>query len=362
MNSQTNNNFDNITFKEFVKAIKSWFDYLKSYWVKFLFIGFIGGCIGFFYASNQPITFTSKLTFVVEEGKGAGSSLGGLASLAGQFGVDVGSSSGGGILTGDNLLLYFKSPSLAREVLLSKYDSKSNKSIADEYAKVHGLKKLWEQNKKIGKVEFKVLNKSIVYTRLQDSLLQEIINNINAKQFQVSKTDKKAGFIDVVSTMQSELLAKIYCERIVQKVVERYISIKTQRQNATVNKLQSRVDSLAFLLKQKTLSGASLQNTSSIMDINPIYKTGTNVAVETTLRDKTLLATIFASVTQNLELAKFTLSQETPVIQIIDSPILPLKKNKLSRLKTAILGSILISFLFLFGLIIRRVYSDLMKN
>lgn len=75
------------------------------------------------------------------------------------------------------------------------------------------------------------------------------------------------------------------------------------------------------------------------MDINPLYRTGTSVAVETTLRDKTLLSTYFCKCHQNLEMAKFTLSQETPVIQIIDAPILPLKKEKMSRLKTAILWS-----------------------
>jgi hypothetical protein len=50
-----------------------------------------------------------------------------LASLAGQFGVDVGGASGSAVvLSGDNILLYFKSESLAREVLLSKYDSTGN--------------------------------------------------------------------------------------------------------------------------------------------------------------------------------------------------------------------------------------------
>lgn len=43
-----------------------------------------------------------------------------------------------------------------------------------------------------------------------------------------------------------------------------------------------------------------------------------------------MLSSIFASVVQNLELAKFTLSQETPAIQIIDRPTFPLIKNKKS--------------------------------
>jgi hypothetical protein len=68
------------------------------------------------------------------------------------------------------------------------------------------------------------------------------------------------------------------------------------------------------------------------MDINPLYTTETTSdAVETTTRDKSMLTTIFASAVQNLELAKFTLSQETPVILVVDSSNLPLKKEKVSE-------------------------------
>lgn len=362
MNEIVSNSSDEISLKELIIKIKEWCSFLLKKWKIITLVGFIGGLCGFFYASNQKIKYTAKITFVLEEGKGSTSGLGGLATLAGQFGVDVGGSSGGGLLSGDNILLYFKSPSLAREVLLSSFDSSTNASIADVYANDYGLKKTWSENKKIGNINFPIFNVNSTYSRLQDSLLQTIINTIITSQFTVARTDKKAGFIDVSSTMQNELLAKVYCERIVQKVVDRYIHIKTQRQNATVQKLQLRVDSIANLLRQKTASGASLQNSSSTMDINPLYRTGTTVAVESTLRDKTLLSTIFASVTQNLEMAKFTLNQETPVIQIVDAPVLPLKKEKVSRLKTAILGYFLFSFLLVMGLIVKRVYGGLMNN
>lgn len=195
---------------------------------------------------------------------------------------------------------------------------------------------------------------------MQDSLLQKMIEGIIKKQFTVSKTDKKAGFIDVTATMQDETLAKTYCERIVQLAVEKYVGIKTQRQKATVDKLQVRVDSIASLLRQKTISGASLQTSSGTMDINPLYRTGTAVAVETTVRDKTMLATIFASVTQNLEMAKFTLSQETPIIQIVDGPILPLYKENTSKLKTAILFSLASAFVLIIFLIGKRVLHGIL--
>ncbi|WP_439506879.1 hypothetical protein [Sediminibacterium sp.] len=362
MTESIENNSDEISLKELILKFQEWFYFITKQWIFIVIMGIIGGLVGFFYANSQKAIYTAKVTFVVEEGKSGSSSLGGLASLAGQFGVDVGGSSDGGLLSGDNILLYFKSSSLAREVLLSVFDSSSNTSIADQYVKVYDLDKKWSKDKKIGLINFPILSKTYKYTRLQDSLLQIIINKISKSQFTVSRTDKKAAFIDVISTMQNELLAKVYCERIVEKVVERYINIKTKRQNATVQKLQARVDSIESLLTKKTISGASLQNTSSTMDINPLYRTGTSVAVETTLRDKTLLSTIFASVTQNLEMAKFTLSQETPVIQIVDNPSLPLQKEKMSRLKATVIGFFLFSFIFVIYIVLKKGYSIVMSN
>lgn len=360
MTNQMTDAEDEISLKELLQKAGEWWRYLKTQWWKIAIVGLIGGVIGFVYAWMQPVSYTAKVTFVVEEGKGGSSGLGGLASLAGQFGVDMGGGSGGGLLSGDNILLYFKSPSLAREVLLTQYDSSSNQSVADVYASVYELKEAWGKNEKIGKIQFLPNGLGKNYTRLQDSLLQKMIESIITKQFAVSKTDKKAGFIDVSVTMQNEALAKVYCELIVRRAVDRYINIKTQRLKTTVDKLQIRVDSIANLLRQKTVSGASLQTSSSTMDINPLYKTGTAVAVETTVRDKTMLATIFASVTQNLEMAKFTLSQETPVIQIVDSPMLPLNKKKSSRLKTAISFSLSCAFVLLLFLIGRKVLQGVL--
>lgn len=360
MTNTVNKGVEDITFKELIEKTKEWCAFLVSKWKSIVVFSVLGALLGFGYSSVKPINYTAKITFILEESKTSSSGFGGLASLAGQFGVDVGAGSGGNILSGDNILLYFKSPSLAKEVLLSQVDSSSNETLADLYAKIYNLNEVWGKDKKIGKIKFIPINSKIPSNRVHDSLLQKIIESINTTQFNVARPDKKASFIEVTVNMTNENLAKIYCERIVQRVVDRYISIKTQRQKATVDKLQLRVDSIAALLRQKTLSGASLQNSSNTMDINPLYKTGSNVALEMTIRDKTLLSTIFASVTQNLEVAKFTLSQETPVIQIIDAPALPLYKNKISKLNVTFLFTLGFFFTAILFHIIKRLYENLM--
>lgn len=320
------------------------FEIIKNKWKSFILIGFLFSIIGFSYAWLHPVSYKATITFVVEEGK-SGGSLSSLASIAGQLGVDVGSASNGSLISGDNILYYFQSKKLSRDVLLSRMSQDSFKSVADYYAEIYELDKQWSSNKRIGPIKFQPFDTFKPYSRIQDSLLNFMVEKILMTQFNVFKIDKKAGFIEVSSTMKDELLAKIYCEKLVELAVKEYLNIKTKRQQLTVKNLQLRVDSIANLLALKTFSSANLQTINSTMDINPLYKVNSNVNLETYTRDKTMLATIFASVTQNLELAKFTLSQETPVIQIVDHPILPLFKIKKSRLQYAILFAFISNFL-----------------
>jgi hypothetical protein len=332
---------------------------LKNIFGIFLF-SLLGGGIGFLYAWKTPINFIATTSFIVEE-KSGGNSLGSLASLAGQFGVEVGASSGGGLMSGDNILLFLKSNSLAREVLLYQFDISSQKSIADEYAEIYSLKQKWEKSG-LGKIRFPVFKPNSKYSRIQDSLVMKIVEDIQKNQFSVSRVDKKAGFIEVKTTMRSELLAKSYCELVVKKAVERYVSIKIQNQKNTVEKLQSRVDSVAGLLNKKTISSAELVTSASTLDINPLYKSNSLVATENTIRDKTMLSTIFAAATQNLELAKFSLSQETPVIQIVDAPLLPLKMQKKSKLIGGIAFSMVFGILYIFLILLKRIIKNNFPN
>jgi uncharacterized protein involved in exopolysaccharide biosynthesis len=55
------------------------------------------------------------------------------------------------------------------------------------------------------------------------------------------------------------------------------------------------------------------------------------------------------------ELAKVTLRKETPLIQIIDRPILPLAKQGFGKAKGIVLGGFLAGFLMIFIVIFRRI-------
>ncbi len=356
MSTNTELQNDEISIAELIYKLKSIFSYLFSEWKKIIAVGILGAVIGFVYAAwLQPVKYESKLTFVLEESKvGAG----GLASLAGQFGIDLGGAAGGGIFSGDNILLFLKSESLIRETLFTPYNDSSKQTLADKYLEANEWKTDWFNGKKVGEVDFSKYSLGSL-PREEDSLLQEITEDIIKEDLFVTKPDKKSSFIEVKAIMRDEWLSKLFSERLVKIATQRYIQSKTKTKVINVQKLQHKADSLLAVLNNRTFSAASSQQ--SLVDINPALRTAPTAA-EISSRDKTISATLYGEVVKNLELSRTLLNQETPVIEMVDQSSLPLEKEKVGKLKGLLLGGILAGFLIVFYLLTSRWLQSQLKN
>ena len=65
---------------------------------------------------------------------------------------------------------------------------------------------------------------------------------------------------------------------------------------------------------------------------------------------------ILTELVKQTELAKVTLRKETPLIQVIDLPILPLNVEKFGKTKGIAMGGVLFSFLAIVILILKRIF------
>jgi hypothetical protein len=308
----------------------------------------IGALLGALTARLWTPTYTARLTFVVDDSKSTGGA-GGLSALAGQLGFNLdGLGGASGVLAGDNVEELIKSHKLIKATLLTAYDS--TQTLADRYAAVNKLDKKWLKYSPDGKITRFPLN-GVKNSRLQDSLLHEMTTLILSGEFGISKTDKKLGFFEVNATMKDEKLAMLFCNRMIKQSTDFFISTKTKRLRSNVERLQQRADSIGAILNHKTydLSAAN----QSLLDINPAY-TKANASVDIKERDKIVLSTIFSETVKNLESSKTMLAQETPTVQVVDEPELPLKKNRL-KYSIAILGGLIIAgVLFSFYMLLTR--------
>lgn len=342
---------EEFSFAQMINSRKNDLAYLWKFKIRILIVGLIGGALGILLAYLWPITYTAKLTFVVEEGKSGGGGI--LSSLAGQMGFDIGSLAGGtsGILAGDNVLQLLTSQKMVKQTILTPLDS-GTYTLADKYAEAYKLKEDWKDLKANPKKEIIMFPPDTKnYTRLQDSLLHVIIDKMSEKELSVSKPDKKLGFFALTATMKNEQLASLVCKRLINEATEFYIQTKTKRLRTNVNRLQSRSDSIGRLLNRKTYAAAGAN--AVMLDANPAYAT-LGVGAELQERDKRVLQTIYSEIIKNLEVSRTMLMQETPTFQIVDEPEMPLKKNRMRYATGIIIGGLFAGIFFCLFLIISR--------
>lgn len=315
--------------------------FLFKQWKLLILFAIVGGFLGLGYYLIAKPTYTARLTFVVEEAKQSGGGV--LSALAGQFGVDIGGMSGtSGVLAGDNVQELLKSRSLIKEVLLEKSPVDSSHSIAEDYAIAYGWKAKWESKPEIGPKNAHFPIAAIALTRVQDSLLQIMMKHLLEKGLTISKPDKKLGFFELDITNKQELLSQTICLNLIKEASSFYIDTKTRRLKINVERLQRKSDSLEYLLNRKTVS--TLSANRDLLNLNPAFGSA-GAEVEISNRDKMILSTIYSEVVKNLEISKTALIQETPTVQLVDLPELPLKKNQMEWWIAIGLGAIICSAL-----------------
>lgn len=293
----------------------------------------LGAVLGLTYVTIKPIKYTARSSFVVEDSKSLGGS-GLMGAISGQLGPELlGALGGSNLLSGENIIELAKSRSLLRKTFLTSYDG-SEMSLADRYATSLKLKEDWLDSRKVGvKVDFSLTKKP--YSRLEDSLLNTLIDRVIKKDIEVFKPDRRLSLFEINITMRDEQLASLFCKRLLSMTSDLYINAKTKRIKGNISRLQHLADSLQRYANQRVRTTA--QSNFKMLDLNPQYY---DQEAESTInsREESLSGMIYAEVLKNLEISKASLLQETPTIQLVDTPETPLPSNLIEWYEGLIYG------------------------
>lgn len=348
------NSDENASLRDLILTIKDWTQYFLSKWRLILLSGVLGGALGLVYAvMNKPV-YTATTSFVLEEGN-QGGSLRGYAGLASTFGVDLGGG-GGGLFEGENILELYRSRNMITQTLLTEGDFEGKKQLLiDRYIHFTKLKEAWDKIPALKNIKFKPSN---VYNTpqqqvLHDSIMGNIVNTINTAYLKVSKKDKKLNILYVTVTCPDEVFSLAFNKKLVENVNNFYLDTKTKKSLANVSILQAKTDSV------RTIMTGAVNRAVLVADAtpnqNPTRMAQRLAPIQNSKINAEINQQVLGTLLQNLELAKISLLRETPLIQIVDSPVLPLAKEKTSKMKSIIVGGITIGLLFLFFLAIRRI-------
>lgn len=352
MNRQIPN--DEISLKELLEKSKEWFFYLLSQWKNIMLAGIIGAALGLAYSFSKKPIYTATLSFALEDEKSGG--LGGALGLASSFGIDLGGG-GGSIFTGSNLTELFKSRSMVEQTLLSPIvvDGKTV-SLAEMYIQNKEWREDWNDTPKYKNIQFLPKADRKSYSRVHDSILGEIYSDLSKTALSVGQKDKKIAIINIDVASTNELFSKYFCEALANKVSDFYIETKSKKSRENMLILERQTDSIRRELNG-AITGVAVANDNTF-SLNPAM----NVRRAPSARrqvDVQANTAILTELVKQSELAKVTLRKETPLIQIIDRPILPLAKERFGKAKGIVLGGFLAGFLVVFGLIIRRVVKEI---
>lgn len=353
--NQTNINLsDEITLKALVLKVREWWQYLVSKWLIILIAGIIGGVIGLVYAKYKDPVYKADLSFALEDEASSGS-LSGAAGLASQFGFDLGGG-GGGAFSGDNLLLLMKSRSIVEKTLLSTItaDGKTE-TLADLYISFNHIRDAWKGKPALEKISYPVNADRSKFSLQQDSVLGVFYNSIITTDLSVEKLDKKLSIINISVKSKNELFAKYFTEILAKTVSDFYVDTKTRKSVENVNILQHQADSVRARLNEAINGVAySVDATPNANPERQILRTQTQRKQIDVQADEAILSELV----KNLEVSRISLRKETPLIQVIDKPILPLEKDKVGKAKGIVLGAFILAFLTVVYLLIKKLFGN----
>jgi len=353
--SQSNKDSKELSLKDIVLKTKSAIRYYKLKWLTISITAVSFGLLGIVISFLADKKYTATCTFVLQDAsKGALSQYAGLASLAG---MDVSGGGASDIFQGDNIIQLYQSRLMIEKALLQQanFNGKSEMLI-DRYIDYNKLRQRWKK-KDIDTINF--IGDPEKFTRRQDSIITDIVNNINDKILDVEKLDKKLSIITVQVTFGDELFAQQFTNTIVATVNDFYIQTTTKKTYQNIVILQHQADSVKGVLNT-SISGVA-NDIDAVPNANPDLLS-LKVPSQKHQVDVQASGDIYAEIVKNLELTKISFLQEMPLIQIIDKPVLPLPEKHLGKIKGFILGLLLGGFSVLIYLTINKFYRNLMKQ
>jgi hypothetical protein len=229
-------------------------------------------------------------------------------------------------------------------------------SMAEMYIQNNEWRDSWENKPNFKNIEFLPNADRKNYTRSQDSILGVMYADLSKNSLVVGQKDKKVAIISIDVASTNELFAKYFTEALVQQVSDFYIETKSKKSRENMNVLERQTDSIRRALNG-AITGVAVANDNTF-NLNPAL----NVRRAPSARrqvDVQANTAILTELVKQTELAKVTLRKDTPLIQVIDSPILPLKIEKMGKVKGVLLGGIVFGFLAVIFLVAKKTFNNI---
>ena len=343
---------DEIQLKDILIKLSEYKILLLSNKFTIIFVSGFFLVLGIVFASLSDKKYTAKLTFVVEEQQQGGGALGSMTGIASQFGFDIGGSSSA-TFSQNNILEFLKSRGVVEAALMqNRKVNKIEDILIEHYLHLNEIKDLWKADKDLSPVSFHGK-----LTQDNDSVSGGIWENIIEDKLVVELQSDEANIINLSYRSVDDEFAKMFVVTLIEQMSKMYISHQTAQSSNTLDFLSFRADSVFIELERAE------EEFAKVKDINQrIVKASGRLKELQLMRRVEVLNTMYLEIVKNLELSKITLLNQTPIINIIDKPILPLQVEDKSKTVLVLLLVFLGGFLSLIFFIFRKLFKDALSE
>lgn len=310
---------ENFDLKQTILLFNSYAKAVLKKWYIFILMLAIGWLLVSLHLRDQEITYTGTISFMTNNTKNTGASQ--ILQLAGQLGM--GGSSGES--NNDRIVELMRSRTLIVSTLLRKVEIEGDTDLLfNHYIRLFELDKAWEEDEALK--DYKMEAKPIEdFTFTDNRATGQLVGPISG-QFLNTNTSN-SGIIRVRCTSESEIFSKVFIETLADALSDFYVSKTIEQQQNTYDLISERTDSL-----EKALFNAEYALAGWIDDNRGALRAGTLTAQklirqEQLKRNAEILNVMYVEAVKRSEIARINLMSSTPVLQILDRPTFPLKRN-----------------------------------
>ena len=337
-------NNDEASFKGVIVTISDYKNELKKRLLIILSVAIIFSLIGFGFSKLQEDKYNAVISFIVEE-QSEGTNLSAISGMANMIGLDLGGGSAASSFNQQNIIELLKSRKII-ERTLNKTCEIAGKSdlLLNHYIRINNLI-----------TDSSTTNLSSNY--YNDSITSIVWFRIIDRDMEILFQNDDANILNLSFESLNDELAKNFTETVIDEISEMYIDYQTEKSRNMLNNLYNRSDSIFKDLK------TSERNFARVKDNNMRVMTASGRLEELRyMREIEILQAVYLELRKNIELTHMSVLNETPLIQIVDKPVLPLENINRSTLFWIVIFSFLGVFIVCFIIILRKLVRDALEE
>ena len=350
---------DEISLKKVAAIIGDYVAYIKKNAILVAVVSLVLAGLFFYKAIKTEPVYPAVLTFMVNEEESGGSA--GVAGILGQF---IGG--GGGEFNLQKIVKLTLSRLIIETAIFEKKTvNGTNDYLANHIIDIYDMREDWQENEDYPELaDFKYTHSntdsfSLAENYVLKSLVSKVAGDVDngVTGFLSADFDETTTILEYKTSTLSEELSVGLVEAVFENLADFYIDKATERQLATYEIVNQKVDSLERELNAKQYQLLKFQDSHK----NLLLTTASSKKVRLT-REIQILTYAFGKASENREVADFSLRSATPYFQVIDKPLRPISPSVANKILNAIIGFILGFVLISIILVAKKLYTDNSKK